>query len=599
MRANFVVAAFCAIAAVSCGPSMKSDPYEDLESIEIEPANAVLTYSGTPVTQDYKAIGHFKDGSTKEIPDAVFSLDAAGIALGNMNAAQFEATGASGGKGGVVAQAGDLIGATSVSVVIHNVHIGPGVPAGAENNFPDNPPASAQSPSVVYPLEGAVMPASVKSPDVQWEGSNAAGDLYRVRITAGQFATVDTILAAGPSFKLDNQLSDQDWRMLVKTAGTGPIQIDVAHWSQATSASGAPPRIVNIVEANITGAIYYWNLGAGSMERIDATGRGPAIPNPPVRPVDSPPGTGGSRCVACHSVSKDGRYLSGSLWGGALEGAVFDMSNPLVRTADPAPTLSPVVQGQSYTQLFTTFNHDASRLMVNIGTSLHVIDPATGAAVTTSGTPLPTSGAAHPAWSPDGSAVAYVANVTAGGSPAGWAVDYDRGDLVVIPSSAGDTFGAPTTLVASASVDPAFVAPSWPSFSPDSQWVVYGAGANSRGQNGTTTYPGSLFIVNKSGGPTVRLDTACGGARLCYLPNFSPYGQNDQYFWVIYYSFRDYGNALAGTKGTGRRQMWITAIDKSKLAQGIDPSAPSYWVPDQDTQTANMSAFWALPPPIQ
>jgi len=66
----------------------------------------------------------------------------------------------------------------------------------------------------------------------------------------------------------------------------------------------------------------------------------------------------------------------------------------------------------------------------------------------------------------------------------------------------------------------------------------------------------------------------------------------------VFYSFRDYGNTLAGTKGTQRRQMWITAIDKTKLAAG-DPSSVPYWVPDQDVATQNMSAYWALPPPIQ
>jgi hypothetical protein len=590
MRAQLSVAAFLVICG--CGPSHTKDKDEGLMSIAIEPANATITYAGTPVTLDYKAIGHFEDGSMKEIPDAVFALDTEAASLGNLNIAQFEATGAAAGKGGVLAQAGDIVGGTSVAVIIHPVHVGPGVPAGADQNFPDNPPMGAMSPTVVYPLEGAIMPSSVKSPDVQWEGSNAAGELYRVRITAGQFATVDTILAAGPTFKLDNQVSDAEWRMLVKSAGTGPVTIDVAHWSQATSASGGVPRTVRMVPGDITGAIYYWNLGAGEMEKIDALGRSKAIKSPPMQPST------GSRCVACHTVSKDGRYLSGSLWGGGLQGGVFDMSDPGILTNDPAPTLAPVVEGSTYTQLFSTFNADASRLMINVGIgSFYVIDPRTGATVPTTGVPLPTSGASHPAWSPDGTAVAFINNITSGGGTVGWAIDYDRGDLQIM-SSAGDSFGAPTNLVAAASVDPAFIAPSWPSFSPDSQWIVYGAGNNSRGENGPARYPGSLFLVNRNGGASVRLDIACGGARTCYLPNFSPYDTGG-YLWLVYYSFRDYGNSLAGTKGSGRRQMWITAIDKSKLGQSTDASSVSYWVPDQDSQTPNMSAFWAPPPPIQ
>lgn len=561
-------------------------------SISVEPANATLEYKGAPLTLDYQAIGHYADGHDAPIPDAVFALDADGALLGNMSVAQFEATGAAGGKGGVIAQVGDQTGATSVIVVVHPVRLGPGVPVNGADNFPDSPPMGPNSPTVLYPLEGAVMPASVKSPDAQWEGPNAAGDLYRVRITAGAFATVDTILAAGPGFNLDNQVSDADWRMLVKSAGAGPITFDIAHWNQASSATGGTPRTVRMIAADVTGAIYYWNLGAGAMERIDAAGRAPAIPNPPMM-------SNGSRCVACHTVSHDGRYLSGSLWGGGLQGGVFDMSDPRIKTSDPAPTLSPVVEGSSYTQLFSTFNQDATRLMINQGSGLHVIDPRTGAAVPTAGTPLPTANASHPAWSPDGTMVAFINNITSGGGPAGWAVDYDRGDLQVIPASAGDTFGPPANLVAASQVPANFAAPSWPTFSPDSQWIAYGAGTNSRGAAGDTPYPGALFLISKAGGATVRLDTACGGALLCYLPNFSPYDVGG-YYWLVFYSFRDYGNALAGTKGAVRRQMWITAIDKSKLALGnVDASSVPYWVPDQDVATNNMSAFWALPPPIQ
>ena len=38
-----------------------------------------------------------------------------------------------------------------------------------------------------------------------------------------------------------------------------------------------------------------------------------------------------------------------------------------------------------------------------------------------------------------GSTVAFVNNITVGGGAAGWAVDYDRGDLQIIPVTAPDT----------------------------------------------------------------------------------------------------------------------------------------------------------------
>jgi hypothetical protein len=583
MRLSTAVAAFLIIAG--CGPATKSSE-GDLLSIEVTPANATLTWTGAPLSQSYTAIGTFEDGSTAELKDAVFSLDPDGVRLGAFTSADFTVSGQAAGKGGVFATVGEVSGGTSVIVLVHPVRVGPGVPADGADKFPDVSPAGPISPTIVYPLDHAVMPTSVKAPNVQWEATTAGDDLYRVRLVSG-FATIDTILADAPGFTMSNQLTAADWQVLVQSSDS--ITMSVDHWSPTAGAQGGAAVGVKMARGDITGAIYYWNLGAGAMERIDASGRAPAIPNPP-------PKTGGNnRCVACHSVSKDGRYLSGSMWGGGEQGAVFDMSNPSILTADPAPTMAPL-NGSTYTQLFSTFNNDASRLMINQGTSLSVIDPRNGAAVPTNGTPLPATGAAHPAWSPDGSSVAYISNIDGT-----WAVDYTAGDLSVISSTANDTFGPSTTLVTSAAAGAGFSAPSWPTFSPDSNWIAYGAGNNSRGRNEglvpPQTYPGALFIINKAGGVTHRLDVACAAARECYLPNFSPYDTGSHY-WLVFYSFRDYGNALAGSKGSRRRQMWITAIDKSKLGQG-DPSSVPYWVPDQDVATQNMSAFWAPPPPIQ
>ena len=575
------------IVLAACG-SNSGNSHGDLVSLEIEPANATLTYTGTPVNQDYVAMGTYADGTVEPVPNAIFALDDAGSRLGTFSGATFTAGGQGAGKGGVFAQAGELSAATSVIVVIHRTDLGPGVPADGATKFPDSSPPGAQSQTIVYPLDDAAMPSSVKAPVVQWEGPGAADHLYRVRVQSG-LATVDTILAHSPSLTFSLQHDADVWQLL-KYSTDGTIRITVDHWDSATGAQGGTPVTVRLINANIVGAIYYWNLQAGRMEQIDADGRQVAIPNPPPR-------NDGQRCVACHTVSKDGRYLSGALWDGGSEGTVFDMSDPAVKTANPAPTVPPLVQGSTYTVLFSTFNQDASRLMINRQTALIVIDPKTGATVPTTG--LPTSGAAHPSWSPDGSTVVYVNNIMNGGSPAGWSVDYTRGDLVAMPVTAPDTFGAPTTLVSASTVPAEFSAPSWPSFSPNSQYVAYGAGVNSRGRNDSISavYPGALFVVDKNGGVPYRLDTACDDARNCHLPNFSPFDDGG-YFWLVFYSTRDYGNAQAGTKGTQRRQLWVTAINKSKLGQA-DPSSVPYWLPDQDVATQNMSAYWALPPPLQ
>lgn len=593
MRATSSIFGLCAsVLFVGCAGGRHAPPTSvTLTSIEVQPADATVAVdngAATPVS--YTAIGHYSDGHAAPLGDAAFGLDAPGMLLGTMADGQFTASGTAAGSGQVTAQSGGVAGSTHVTVTVHALHVDPNAPSDAPGKFGGMPATGPASPTIDYPLDGALMPFTVKAPDVQWEGAGAAGDLYRVRASAGG-AAVESILAVGAGFTFDWQPAASDWTLLVNSAGSQPIVITVDHWDAASGAQASAPVRVNVAQADVRGVIYYWDLGEGKMQRIDDAGRSLAIPKPPVSPSDAT-----NRCVACHVISHDGRYLAAELWGGSQPGAVFDLSDPNVQTADPAPTLATV---GSYVSLFSTFNPDASRLLINKDTGLALIDPKNGMSVMPMGTPLPTAHAAHPSWSPDGTLIAYVDHIDGT-----WAVDYTTGDLSVIPVTAPDTFGAPKVIVSSSTGDPAFEAPSWPTFTPDSQWIAYAAGVNSRGRNtdaGTmkeVVYPGALFLVGRDGGTPARLDQACGAQRNCYLPNFSPYDSGG-YFWLVFYSLRDYGNAQAGSKGTQRRQMWVTAIDKSKLGSGGDPSSVPYWLPGQDAKTENMSAFWALPPPVQ
>ena len=67
------------------------------------------------------------------------------------------------------------------------------------------------------------------------------------------------------------------------------------------------------------------------------------------------------------------------------------------------------------------------------------------------------------------------------------------------------------------------------------------------------------------------------------------------FYWVVYFSRRDYGNAVAGTRGSGRRQLWVSAVTTNPQP-GADPSSVPYWLPGQDVRSDNVSGFWAPQP---
>ena len=133
----------------------------------------------------------------------------------------------------------------------------------------------------------------------------------------------------------------------------------------------------------------------------------------------------------------------------------------------------------------------------------------------------------------------------------------------------------------------------FPSWTPDSKFLMFAHTSNTRG-TGETRLDGSLYIIPPmAAGTPVRLARASdsAGHPQSHSPTTSPFTSGGNY-WIVFYSTRDYGNAQAGTKGTGRPQLWVSAI--STGFDGMtDPSAVPYWRPGQSTQHENADAVWA------
>ncbi len=576
------------IAALGCGPDdgddgdgVSADASVTATSLTIEPADpVVVAVNGTASPVLFKAVATLDDGSTVELDQATWTLSEQRLGTLAALTGKFDASGNLAGVGTVSVTAFGLSANTTVTVRVEDVHVGDGVPPDAPDRFDGAPVlGNPASPVLLYPFDEAVVPSTLEPPDVQWD-VGAAGDVYRVTVAGGLASATAFLLHDGAPFRYDWLVDLQSWTTIKQSAGTAPVAFTVERWSAVDdTVYGSATHAITVVDANVAGAIYYWDLSDGRIQRITSAGRESFMPSPPARPAD------GRRCVACHTVSRDGRYMAAELWDGGDFGAVFDLSIDL--TADPAPTVVPPTQ---YQALFSTFNPDATRLLINAGTQLSLIDAMTGAPVPALGSGLPAAGAAHPTWSPDGTAIAYIAN-----HDGGWAVDFTLGDVAVIPVTGADAFADPVVLRTADGL-----ANAWPSWSPDSQWIAFGRGTNSRGRNDSAgqVYPGALHIVSRDGGGATELARANGGAGVMnsYLPNFSPF-EDGGYFWLAFYSTRDYGNQYAGTRGTGRRQIWVSAV-KTDITPGEDPSQVGYWLPNQDVATQNMSGYWAPEPPV-
>lgn len=572
-------------------------PIRELTRVVIDPPMATIdSVEGAAATRAFAVIGTFDDGSSRPLANGTWSLPNNLAATVDAATGVVTATGRVGGRLELRVEVPSTLRALSATAsvevsVSRRVMVDRLVPDVLEGFSRPAVDDAARRVTLHYPLDHAVIPSNLPAPDVQWSGG-AAGDLFRVRLRKPHADVSAFLQHAGDGFRYHWPVDADVWRALLETDPADPLSVSVDRWDAAGSARiDGTPVTLSVARAVLSGTIYYWDLSAGRLMRIDAfTGaRSLTIANPPRNPADT-----GNRCVACHAVSRDGRYLSAELWGGDEPSAAFDLTSADLGN-DPSPTVFGPSTDLRY--LFSTFSPDSAYLVINRGNEMRLLDRATGMVVPDSG--LPATGAAHPEWSPDGMSVAMIT-----GTNGGWAVDFSRGDVTVVPRVSATTFGAPRVIHrGNADAMPAadaLVADAHPTFSPDNRWVAFQHGTNSRGGNTTAAgvavhYPGRLELTSvdsaADAASTVLANANGAGEPSSYWPQFSPFDAGG-YFWVAFYSRRDYGNAQAGTRGSRRRQIWVAAI-ANRPAAGADPSSVPYWLPGQDSAEENMSAYWA------
>jgi len=538
-----------------------------LLALRIDPTSASLTIvdSSAFPTTTFRAFGTFP-GEEREITDEVaWSID--DDRLGTVVDGAFTSLGVA-GSATVRAAASGLSASAELDIVLDLVIVTPGLPPGSEDAFDPDPAQDLVdgnlSPLVVYPSDDVELPRNLERVLFQWRADPSLS-LFEVRFESAN--GVVRVFTTDRAFLPDLN----GWRALAETNAGGHVAMTV----RATSGEANAPIYtstaidVGFSASSVLGALYYWSTGAQGVMRA-------TLSSPSATKFYPDPSDEEAKCMSCHTVSRDGRRLSGGYDGEKLR-IVSVPDRTLIRPSTDNTTTPAYA--------FGTFNPGATRLLYANKGALFLVDADTGADLGEVALPENTY-ASMPDWSPNGALVAFALTVVEPKNK-----EVSKADLAVATVNADLTLGSPTVIVDVDGEDNVY----FPSFSPDSRYVVFGRGQGKSKDSQTAT----LWIVRADGSePPIALDranrvvgpaldvTLIGNTMPTWAPSTTP-----GTFWISFSSLRDYGDVLVGEE---RDQLWGAAIDLSLADQGLDPSAPAFWMPFQALDEGNHRSFWAL-----
>lgn len=560
----------------------------------------LVAEDGAMPTATLRAILVHEDGRAETItPEQVVVGDDRILARSD-GPLTFAATGRAGGRVEVIVRhrdgaLGELMARATIHVrVVATLPLGPGVPASVPERFTTLPEREDpfEAAALEYPLEGARMPNNVAPPVVQWYPRGGVGDAYRVVVSSEHAEVSAFTYDDGLRFRSSHPIDPVAWRLIADSTRGDVARLRVDRIPAGGSAIvRGPPVTIWLSEDGVFGTVYYWQVRvdpqASDVLRLDAaSGERRSV-------FALEPG----RCVGCHALSGDGRRMAATMDGRALRWVTS-----LVDLASTPPSeVTPAIEPGYH---FLAFSPDGRRALASVprgatgnDSVLGLLDASTLALVPASG--LPDGSAGYPAWSPDGTRVAWMDGGTDGARGTTLATRIAVADVL-----GADVFGAARVLHDGAALEASLeggATDSRPTWSPDSAFLAFAHGTSSISapQDGVGPSRAGLYLVPAAGGEPIRLDRGMGreGPVDAFWPVFSPFVTEEQdgtrHFWLAFYSRADYGNALEGTEGTGRRQLWVMAIDPVRALAGEDPSYPPYWLPGQDARADDIAALWA------
>ncbi len=452
---------------------------------------------------------------------------------------------------------------------------------GAATSNPNGTDADKE-PVVIYPNHETMFPINVSRIRHEWSTGTSNG-LFELQFVGPN--TDVTVYTANTNWLP----TDEQWDWIAESNRGNSVQLTVRGLNPEApdNAWSSKPITVIFSEAEVEGAIYYWATGTqGIMKAL--------VSDPvPVKFYPGPAADDANTCVACHTLSRDGKRMAVGYDGMKLREVTVPELERLVPTdaqladggtqpVDPGAPKPPAGGGGGRDAAWMTFSPDGELLLVAANGVLTLTDSDTGETVGANGGVLPLPDGlvgTHPDWSAKGDQVA-IALGTKGGNK-----DIEGGMIALIPYNGGD-WGAPEILVDNAGGTDNNFYPVW---SPDSRYIAY---VNAQGK--AKDAPSAVLrLVNVDSGEVTELVrvnervnnvdgvTGIGNS----MPTWAPSTKAGT-FWLAFSSLRAY--ASVRPQDDKEDQIWIAAIETDKP----DPSYSAFWAPFQSIEDGNHRAFW-------
>jgi hypothetical protein len=447
----------------------------------------------------------------------------------------------------------------------------PGAPANAPTLFGSgtlnpNGTNTANEPAIVYPSHETMFPVNVSHIHHEWM---AGGTNNVFRLTFEGAKTTTTIYTNTNSW----EPTDEEWDWIAESNRGGSVKLTISGLNQASPGQVWQSKPITLLYSaiEVEGALYYWSTGSAGIMKAFVSDK---IPQ---KFYSDPKAADSKTCVACHTMSRDGKRMAVNYGTEKLKEVRVPERTPLVPTA---------ATGTMAAGGWSTFSPDGKKILLASKGVLTLYDADTGATVGDNNGVVPLGTglkATHPDWSALGDKV--VVSLVSGGAKVD-NKDMSGGSIAIIPYNAG-TWGTPQVIVAKgAGGDNNF----FPVFSPDSKWIAYVNAQNSSKDELTSV----LKLVPTAGGTPIeltRLNRRVNNAENVQnvgdsMPTWAP-STKPGVFWLAFSSVREYAKLRPADQKLD--QIWIAAIDPANTP---DPSYSAFWAPFQSMPEGNHRAFW-------